>query len=495
MRLTSFRTRIVLGGGALAAVIVGILLITTYVIVANGMTDVAQREARRLAERASTEVRRAVTNSKMQARAENLVDKAADDRADLLFLEGIPERFGVGQGILEGHFAFYEPPDPDARYFSDQAAVTGDSGARLQAALDGTPKEEQIGGRPLLLNLLLRPDLGHYVVHVPFQRPSNETWVLDVVYYPVRETEAIEQIRPTMLVLSAVAIVLTVLVMRLATGSMIKLINELRFAADSVDAGDLSFDLPVSGSNEVSDLANSLNHLIGRLRRRGEAQTRFVADASHELATPVAGIRGYISILRGWGADDPEVREEALDAIDRESWRMMRLTRQLLALIRSEQEMQFHSTRHDVNQVCREAIANAATRHAEKGIEFVGPDGGPLTLFADRDRMEEVISILVDNAAKYTPRGGRVTVTTSRRKGDVVIEVSDTGHGISEEDLPNIWERFYRSDASRSGTAGGFGLGLAIAKQIVESANGLIDVTSTLGEGTTFTIRVPRGRD
>jgi signal transduction histidine kinase len=107
--------------------------------------------------------------------------------------------------------------------------------------------------------------------------------------------------------------------------------------------------------------------------------------------------------------------------------------------------------------------------------------------------MEDIVSILVDNAAKYTQGGGTVMVKTSPRRGDVVIEVSDSGPGIPEEDLPNIFERFYRGDLSRS-DAGGFGLGLAIAKQLNESAGGLIDVTSEQYVGTTFTVRVPRGR-
>jgi two-component system sensor histidine kinase ArlS len=295
-------------------------------------------------------------------------------------------------------------------------------------------------------------------------------------------------------VLSLLAVFVTVLVLLRITNWVLRLVDELRIAADSVDAGLLNLSLPEKETNEVGDLARSLNGLIRRLRRKAEAQTRFVADASHELATPVAGIRGYVSILRGWGADDPEVREEALEAIDRESRRMVRLTRQLLALIRSEHELEFHSVRHDVNATIRQVLAAAATRYAEKGLAFDGPGDAVLNLHADPERLEEIISILVDNAAKYTQPGGLVAVGTFSRKGDVVITVRDTGPGIPAEDLPNIFERFYRSDASRSSAPGGFGLGLAIAKQLVESSAGLIDVESRLGEGTTFTVRVPRGR-
>jgi len=378
---------------------------------------------------------------------------------------------------------------------SEEGALVDDPAGRRKAVENAESVEAHVGGRPMLANLFLAPDLGQYVVHVPFQRPNGKTWVLDVVYDPVRETETIERIGPPMLALSVLTVVLTVLVLRFTTNWVLRLVDELRVAADSIDAGILNVHLPESAGNEIGDLARSLNALIARLRRRADMQTRFVADASHELATPVAGIRGYVGILRGWGADDPDVRAEAIEAIDRESRRMVRLTRQLLGLIRGEHEIEFHSVRHDVNAVCREVVANAEARYADKGIVFVGPAEQPLVIHADRDRLEEVISILVDNATKYTDPGGTVRVSTSGRKGDIVIEVSDTGHGIPADDLPNIFERFYRSDRSRSETSGGFGLGLAIAKEIIESAGGLIDVSSELGVGTVFTVRLPRGRD
>lgn len=495
MRTPSLRARVTLIGAGLATLVVTAVLMTTYVVVARGMTDVATRETARLAVQAASEVRRAVTEAKLAARDAGLSGDQAVAAAELTFNQAIPERFGVAQGFLEGHFAFYDPDEHEPQYVSDQSAVVDDPEGRAQAVANAESVQRTHGERMLLWNLIGAPDLGVLVVHVPFQRPNGKTWVLDVVYFPTRETQSIEQIRTPMLFLSVVAIILTILIMRWSAGWVLKLVDELRVAADSVDAGELSVRLPEAGANEISDLARSLNTLIEKLKQRSEAQTRFVADASHELATPVAGIRGYVSILRGWGADDAEVREEALDAIDRESERMLRLTRQLLALIRSEQELAFHSVRHDVNAGVREVLANAATRFSDKGLEFVGPDEGSLVLYGDPDRMTEVIGILVDNAAKYTPEGGTVAVKTSRRKGDVVIEVSDTGPGIPPEELPSIFERFYRADSSRWSTSGGFGLGLAIARRIIESAGGLIDVASEVGVGTTFTIRVPRGRD
>lgn len=482
-------------GVLFASIIVAVVLVTTYLVVAMGMNDVAVSETSRLADRAASEVRHSVTTAIVEAHRSDLSRKEAVAAAEVAFSNSIPERFGVGQGFLEGSFAFWDPTQEEPQYVSAEEAVVDDPAGRRRAAENAESVEAHVGGRPLILNLFFLPDLGTYVVHVPFERPNGRTWVLDVVYRPVRETEAIERIRPPMLALSALAVILTVLILRLTTNWVLRLVDELRIAADSVDAGLLNVRLPEASGNEIGDLARSLNGLIARLRRRADMQTRFVADASHELATPVAGIRGYVGILQSWGADDPEVRTEALEAIDRESLRMVRLTRQLLGLIRSEHEIEFHSVRHDVNAVCREVVANAATRYAGKDIHFVSPPEEPLTLYADPDRVEEVISILVDNAAKYMEPGGRVSVSTCGRRGDVLITVADTGPGIPAEDLPFIFERFYRSEESRSVESGGFGLGLAIAKQIVESAAGLIDVTSAPGEGTIFTVRLPKGRD
>jgi two-component system, OmpR family, sensor histidine kinase ArlS len=222
-------------------------------------------------------------------------------------------------------------------------------------------------------------------------------------------------------------------------------------------------------------------------------QTRFVADASHELATPVAGIRGYTNILRAWGGEDPEVRAEAIDAIDRESRRMARLCGNLLSLVRSDQVVNVKSVQFDANALAREALAAAATHHHEKGLEIVGPEEDHLFMTSDPDRVEDILSVLLDNACKYTPEGGRVSLTTRRAHDHILFEIADTGIGIPPEDLSNIFERFYRSDISRSETTGGFGLGLAIAKTTADVLHGSIEVRSVVGEGSVFSVRLPRG--
>ncbi|HSK48103.1 MAG TPA: HAMP domain-containing sensor histidine kinase, partial [Coriobacteriia bacterium] len=275
---------------------------------------------------------------------------------------------------------------------------------------------------------------------------------------------------------------------------VLNLVDDLRKAADSIDAGRLDERLPGESENEIGELARSINRLIERLQRRSEAQGRFVADASHELATPVAGIRGYTSILRAWGGEDEKVREEAIDAIDRESRRMARLSSDLLNLLHADQGLVLKSERLDLNVLVRERLATTASRYLDKDIEFIGPDEESLVMVGDADRIEDVLSILLDNAGKYTPQHGQVVVTTARRRDTVVITVSDSGEGITEEDVPHVFDRFFRSDKARAEGESGFGLGLAIAKTIIDNMGGDIRVDSVLGQGTMFTIELPRGR-
>jgi len=188
------------------------------------------------------------------------------------------------------------------------------------------------------------------------------------------------------------------------------------------------------------------------------------------------------------------MREEAIAAIDRESRRMARLCSDLLSMIRSEGVLDFRNVRYDINAASREVLAGAATRYIDRNLEFVGPDEGPLWLYGDPDRIEEALAILVDNSCKYTEAGGRVQLATRRHRDRVIVEVSDTGIGIPEKDLSSIFERFYRSDASRSQETGGFGLGLPIAKHIIDASGGMIWVRSKVGSGTTFTISLSRNR-
>lgn len=480
-----------------ALLLVGSVTLATYFFVADGMAGSAQNTAWRLTRLASQAVAKATTSAKLDAASEGMIGQDREQEALRLLLRSIPDLFAVG-AAEEGAFALYvrDPETNELRlaWFSDSRAVLEQEDARLQALRNRQPLQTGPISRDLLTGMFTEAELGVYSVHVPLDLPAETQGVIDVVYLPMREEAILDEVRSPMFTVGVFAMFIAVLMMQIIMGWVLSLVDNVRSAADSVDAGQLDVRLPDAGENEIADLAKSLNALIDRLRRRAEAQTRFVADASHELATPVAGIRGYVNILRAWGAEDPAMREEAIAAIDRESRRMARLCSDLLSMIRTEGVLDFKNVRYDINHASREVLAGAATRYMEKDIEFVGPDEGPLWLYGDPDRVEEALGILVDNACKYTLTSGRVQVSTRRHRDRVIVEVIDTGIGIPEHDLANIFERFYRSDASRSKETGGFGLGLPIAKHIIDASGGMIWVRSKVGSGTTFTISLPRNR-
>lgn len=493
MRRSSLRTWLLLISILFAVVTVGGISIVTYIVVEDGLDAVSLRAVQHLADISGNVISQKQAEAKDLAQDSNVSGAAFGQAADEAFVQLLDQRWRV-RGAEQSEYALYAQGVDALWSTSARALIPADQSAREQALAEGTTTYSTAEQGKAFSGMFAAARLSAHVANVPIQLPSGKPAVLAISYFPGDEETVIDSIRAPMALLAIIAIITMVAMMQSWMTWVLRLVNQLREAADSIDAGKLDVRLPEQGSNEVGDLARSINRLIDRLRRRADAQTRFVADASHELATPVAGIRGYTNILRAWGADDPDVRDEAVNAIDRESRRMARLTGNLLTLVRSEQALEIRSVRFDLNMSCREVLAVAGTRYADKQQRLIGPEEGSLLMMGDPDRTEDVISILVDNAAKYTPEHGRVSVQTRRKRDIVIIEVSDTGPGIPAADLPNIFERFYRSDASRSRGTGGFGLGLAIAKSLAEELGGTIDVQSELGRGTTFTVRLPRGR-
>ena len=493
MYRSSLRRWLFLVSALIALAFVSVVAVTGYVVVAAGMQSSAERTTIGLADAASRRIKSAVTDAIVDASQADAPVEFRKATAERAVMSRISEMFATGDTAL-GEFAFYRGDDLEAVWHSSDAALVDHAGHRRTAVEQHRTMPLERSRARMLIGLFRTADLGDLVVHVPFELPTGEPGVIDVVYDATREEGIIDSLRLPMAGLAVVTMIASIAMMQIAIGLVLTRVDVLREAAESIDAGQLDIRLPDLGQNEVGDLARALNKLIGRLQQQSAAQTRFVADASHELATPVAGIRGYVNILRVWGADDIALRDEAIKAIDRESRRMARLTGDLLSLIRSGTSSEFKRERFDVNARCREVLAAAATRYLDKGLDFVGPDEGQLLMVGDPERIEDAVSILVDNAAKYTPSGGTVRVSTRRKRDDIVVDVIDSGQGIAEEDLSSIFERFYRADSSRSKQTGGFGLGLSIAKRVVETSGGRMEVRSTVGAGSTFTIRLPRGR-
>ncbi|MCA1715980.1 MAG: cell wall metabolism sensor histidine kinase WalK [Actinobacteria bacterium] len=275
-------------------------------------------------------------------------------------------------------------------------------------------------------------------------------------------------------------------------------------SARKITESDLSDRLPVTNpKDEIGGLASTINGLLSRLEaafaRREEAlrkqeealssQRRFAADASHELRTPLTNIEGYSEMLKEWALRDPETARESVDAIGDESKRMREMVESLLSLARGDEGAPLELESQDIDAVVADAVRNARAAAGSKvTIKYRLPEGKLVAAF-DRARVHQAISILLDNAIKYTPEGGEVRVEARERGSRAEIVVSDTGVGLPEEQLPLVFERFYRVDKAR--TRGGAGLGLAIARQIAEAHGGGIEAQSEPGRGSTFVLRIP----
>jgi signal transduction histidine kinase len=253
-------------------------------------------------------------------------------------------------------------------------------------------------------------------------------------------------------------------------------------------------EVPNTG-DEIARLATTFNQMLDRLEETFNAQRRFVADASHELRTPLTAIRGNIDVMiRQLQRGEVEAGDlsDAMGDVRRESARMSRLIEDLLALARvdapPDHMRRLMPIRVDefVSDAMRTATGLAAGQHLH-----VAPLPSA-TIVADRDRMTELLLILLDNAIRHTPPGGSIVVSVEQSATTIRLSVRDTGEGIAPEDLPHVFDRFYRAGRSRDRATGGTGLGLAIAQSIARLHGGEITVASTLGSGSTFTVTLPR---
>lgn len=260
-----------------------------------------------------------------------------------------------------------------------------------------------------------------------------------------------------------------------------------------INATHLDTRIPVSGTQtELRALAQAINDMLDRVSAAYRAQMRFVSDASHELRTPIAVIQGYANLLDRWGKDDPATRQEAIDAIRVEADAMKALIEQLLFLARGDNDsMRVEMTDFDLTEVA--ALVLKETEMIDQTHPFSADwDQGPILIHADPALVKQALRVLVDNSIKYTPPGGQISLRVYTEPGVARIAVQDEGQGIAAQAIPHIFDRFYRTDASRTRQTGGTGLGLAIAKVIVERHGGWFEVLSREGVGTRITMVLPR---
>lgn len=268
-------------------------------------------------------------------------------------------------------------------------------------------------------------------------------------------------------------------------------IRDMTELAATLSANNLSNRINIAGTkNELQDLAIVINSMLDRIETSYNSQKQFVSDASHELRTPIAVIQGYANMLARWGKSDPAILDEAISAISQETESMKQLVEELLFLARHDKKtLLLETIRFDVLDVAAEVQSEAAMVTPEN--TFLLSPSDHVEIEADRKMIKQVLRILCDNAVKYSPKGGTITIGVAKTDTGCTLSMSDQGIGIAKEELPKIFERFYRSDSARKSETGGHGLGLSIARIIVMGHGGQLRVRSKVGAGTTFFVDLP----
>ena len=309
--------------------------------------------------------------------------------------------------------------------------------------------------------------------------------------YDTAQSTIIAALQNTIFIITMILEIIVILSSFLSAETYSRKLKKFMSAIHIAREGDYTHRLQVSGHDELTTLGSEFNDLINRLQISENKRSQFVSDASHELKTPLASIKLLSDSILQNNMDGETVREFVED-IGNEADRLNRMSQKLLALSRNddqipENEAEIVHLRPTIERVIRMLSANII----EKNLTVVQDlDENPTVLILEDD-LYQIVFNLVENAIKYNVNDGKLHLRLQREGDDCVFTVSDTGMGIPEESLPNIFERFYRVDKARSRSTGGSGLGLSIVRSMVEKHKGSIHVDSTVGKGTNFTVTFP----
>lgn len=271
-------------------------------------------------------------------------------------------------------------------------------------------------------------------------------------------------------------------------------LRKITEAATEYAAGNLDYEIPVNSQDEIGYLSASLNFMSTQLRDMEEYQKKFIANVSHDFRSPLTSIKGYVEAMSD-GIIPPEMQEKYLKIILFETERLTALTRDLLELNQYDtKDLLLNKTSFDIHEIIKHTAASFEGTCTQKQISIeLLLDTKHLLVYADQQKIQQVFYNLIDNAIKFSEPNSSIMVETTERGDKVHISVKDYGIGIPREALNKIWERFYKSDASRGKDKKGTGLGLAIVKEALQAHNENINVISTEGVGTEFTFSLPKG--
>jgi heavy metal sensor kinase len=348
----------------------------------------------------------------------------------------------------------------------------------------------QIGTRPIYESLTVQ---GTPVRFATGRVTVNGQAYTIQVAAPLSEfNEALERFRLMLWLSTPVLLIGAGLGGYLISRRALKPVDQITTAAESISFNNLSGRLEVpKTTDELQRLSETLNRMLARLDTSVQRMSQLTADASHELRAPVSLIRTTAELALQGGRSTSEYREDMVQILA-EAERTTRLIDSLLLLARADAgEGGLQHEPINVATSLREAIGQGRSFAAEKTVELTADLHSSPVVRGDGEALRRLFFILIDNAVKYTPEGGAVNLRLEAGREDAIVKVTDSGIGIAESDLPHVFDRFWRADKVRSRGMGGAGLGLSIARWIVDQHQGSIEVESQLGKGSTFTIRIP----
>jgi len=333
------------------------------------------------------------------------------------------------------------------------------------------------------------------MVAVPVQEQEEVLGAI-MLFKPVEPiTKTVSDFRRLIFLTAIGAIVLATILSFFLSRKITKPLLKMNGFAKRVAAGDFSGRVPVETSDEVGNLAKTFNFMSEELEKAEEVRKQFLSDVSHELRTPLSLLQGYAEALSDGMASTEEEQKEYLDIISDEATRLNRIVDDLSDLNAMEAgQLTLNISEFHINDVLKSIVRTFKPAAEEKKVtlDLKALVGETPPISGDQGRIEQILINLVNNAIHYTPAGGKVSLEAQYNGDNFIIKVSDTGEGIPPEELPYIWERFYRVDKARTRKKGGSGLGLAIVKSLVRAHGGTVTASSKPGEGSTFTVTLPR---
>ena len=302
---------------------------------------------------------------------------------------------------------------------------------------------------------------------------------------------SVDRLRQLVPILAVLGAATTLIAGFLLAGRALRPVSVLTDTAAAIEhSRDFERRVPVPPrQDELGRLARTFNGMLTSLQQAYQAQKQFVGDASHELRAPLTAIQGNLELLERHPEMSMSERQEALNEANREAKRLTQLVADLLALARADSGVSIRHENVELDRVVLDVLGEA--RHLVHGQQLSVETIEPVQVIGDADRLKQLALILVDNAIKYTPDNGSVSVSLRRNGHAAMLEVHDTGIGISQTDLPRVFERFYRADPARGRDAGGTGLGLSIARWIADQHGADLRLFSEQGCGTRVLVRFP----